>query len=247
MDRTARLLIATTVLAWTGASFTPPAHAQVALAWNNCYGTANATQALQYACDGSLDGNSRRLVMSYELPASIDSMSMTRGVVEFRSLAPALLPDYWRVHGGGCREGVISYTPVHGAVGDPLLCANPFAGYPYNGSGGVGFGQGPDYFRAEGSMGTGFRIPVMGGKKYTAGVILIDPVLGDCAGCEQEICIQLVAVEIYFQGLPARPPVTLSGPNSTSFVTWQGLAPGICFGATPARNRTWGAIKTLYR
>jgi len=234
-------------LAIIAVGFTPRANAQVFLAWNNCYGTMNASQTLQYACDGSLDGSPRMLVMSYELPASIDSMSTSRGVVEFRSLAPALLPDYWRVHGGGCREGVISYAPVYGNVGDPLLCANPFAGYQYSWAGGVGVGQGPDYFRAEGAMGTGL-IPVVGAKKYTAGVLLIDPVAGDCAGCEQELCIQLVAVEIYFQGSrPFRPLVTLSGPNSTSFVTWQGPAPGMCFGATPTRNQTWGAVKSLYR
>jgi hypothetical protein len=38
----------------------------------------------------------------------------------------------------------------------------------------------------------------------------------------------------------------LTNPLDQSFVTWQAGIPN-CPGATPAPNRTWGALKAMYR
>ena len=227
----------------------PVAQAQVAIAWNNCLGKANAAQSLQYVCDGSRDGIPFKLVLSYELPAFVDSIESSRSIVEFRTANPSL-PDYWQLLPGGCREGGGPFfQPVSPGVGDPVLCANASPGQ--NGSGNfVTLIHPPNSFRYECSIGTTL-IPIQGGKKYLGGVMLLDPVSGDCAGCEEEICIQFVEVSVIWGTDPdpnaPRPEITLSGPNSTSFVTWQGPAPGICFGATPVRDRTWGSVKALYR
>jgi hypothetical protein len=45
------------------------------------------------------------------------------------------------------------------------------------------------------------------------------------------------------------PEVRITAPLTSNFVTWQGGAIGGagCPGATPAQNRTWGQVKSIYR
>lgn len=73
--------------------------------------------------------------------------------------------------------------------------------------------------------------------------------LGACSGCGTPVCIVFNSLTVYdyppFGGVRAYVP----NPLQRNFVTWQGGTSGmaICPAATPARNRTWGVLKTLYR
>lgn len=66
---------------------------------------------------------------------------------------------------------------------------------------------------------------------------------GACPGCEENACIVFNSLHLTLHDLTV---TELDVPLDRNFVTWQGELPD-CPGATPARNRTWGAVKTLYR
>jgi len=74
----------------------------------------------------------------------------------------------------------------------------------------------------------------------------IDEVI-PCAGCDVGVTLVLNQISLY--GSAATDDVTLPGTTvgATQCITWQGGAgAGIC-GETPARNTTWGQVKSLYR
>jgi len=245
MDHKRRLAV---VIAIASMSIGSPhgAEAQVYMSWNNCYGTVNASQSLQYACDGSRDGAPFRLALSFDQPASAESLQSVTSTIEFRSIAPQVLPDYWRVYEAGtCRAGWFpTYAPTAALVGSPVYCPNPLPGQTFAYQ--FAFSEDPTRLLSfQASMGTTL-VPLQGGKRYSAGVVSVDPVGDlDCTGCDQAICIQVAFMDLITTATFPRGP-RLHGGNPESFVTWQG-PPGICPGATTTRNRTWGTVKSLYR
>jgi hypothetical protein len=73
---------------------------------------------------------------------------------------------------------------------------------------------------------------------------------GSCSGCTQGACI--VLNEIHLEGANDLSPsdfLRVTTPlNGRNYVAYQPGAPAGCgIYATPARNRTWGALKSLYR
>ncbi len=73
---------------------------------------------------------------------------------------------------------------------------------------------------------------------------------GACAGCSYGAC--LVLNEINLQTLTDTPDtfLRLSGalPGAADYITYNtGVTPACWYLPTPTRNRTWGAIKALYR
>jgi hypothetical protein len=222
-------------------------HAQVNLAWNACLGSATASEYVAYACDGSRDGIPFRLAMSFKLPNAVMTWG-TLAIVEFQS-PDGSLPDYWRLYSTGCRGGILTASSGGAAAGicspawpagvqTPLVSAS-------NASTSTVLAQ---VLIATGDACNTY--PLAPGT-YSAGQVLIDPILdvdtgfGACAGCAKEICIRLRSVEVLAPC--AGPELILTGPADRDYVHWQGPTPGLCAGATPTRNRTWGAIKAIYR
>ncbi len=69
-----------------------------------------------------------------------------------------------------------------------------------------------------------------------------------CGGCTTPVCIVFNSLQV-FQSWPPHALLTdVNTPLQRNFVTWQGGTSGmaICPAATPARNSTWGSLKTLY-
>jgi hypothetical protein len=69
---------------------------------------------------------------------------------------------------------------------------------------------------------------------------------GACAGCDVPMCIVFNSINVVAGATVNRFISTASSPGS-NYVTWQGGAGTNCPAATPARNSTWGAVKSLYR
>jgi hypothetical protein len=65
---------------------------------------------------------------------------------------------------------------------------------------------------------------------------------GSCAGCTTGACLVLNEIQLYTLSHYFR----ITTPLSNNFITYNSGAPA-CAASTPARNRTWGAIKSLYR
>ncbi|MCC6651347.1 MAG: hypothetical protein IT348_09395 [Candidatus Eisenbacteria bacterium] len=66
---------------------------------------------------------------------------------------------------------------------------------------------------------------------------------GSCEGCSEPACLVLSSMRlIQFKGAG---DVVVTAEAGSRVATWQGAASGACL-FVPARNRTWGGIKTLY-
>ena len=67
-----------------------------------------------------------------------------------------------------------------------------------------------------------------------------------CAGCLDPVCI--VLNEIKLTQPAGVGDIRIQNPAARNYVTWQnGVVTGGCPAATPARNATWGQVKSLYR
>jgi hypothetical protein len=97
-----------------------------------------------------------------------------------------------------------------------------------------------------------------GGQEYYSFSLLIDhqKTVGtaSCGGCTSAACLNLISINVKTADLANH--VLLTGPANgfdSEWASWQGgggvVVNGIagCDGATPTRQRTWGAIKSLYR
>ena len=229
------------------------------LSWNSCYGAPGASNALQYACVGSLDESPRLLVASFQVPKTTPPGTPPKtfqaytgdAFIKIRSSTSGLLPDYWRISGylilpgtgTPCRVGAVTFAGT--GITDPVHCADWYSSDPSFIGLVLAWPPAPDYLWVDSGFSISSNRTLTEGMKYSAGAVLFDPAFDGCAGCEQEMCIELVSIQLV--GEHGVPILNLTGPPSTTFVTWQGPIPGICFGATATRNRTWGSVKALYR
>lgn len=241
MNSAARLCLVGAILVVAA----PSAHAQIDLAWNNCFGVGNASDVKTYACDGSLDGIYQYLVPTLTPTFDIPFRSMD-AILEFRSPS-GTLPDYWRIWGTGCRPGVFSAAGTVAGVGNTTDCPYVYGSLSvFMASDGVPGGAGPDFIRMQFGATSGSLVTLQAGKTYRAGVVRIDPVLDPaCTGCAEDVCVRLVSINLDPIQYPGT-AVTLTTPLHRNYVSWQG-PPGLCAGATPLRDRTWGSVKALYR
>ncbi|HYM80986.1 MAG TPA: hypothetical protein VEY91_06190, partial [Candidatus Limnocylindria bacterium] len=77
---------------------------------------------------------------------------------------------------------------------------------------------------------------------YAATVTLRNVASTTCAGCDVPVCILFTAAQLF------DPDTIIDGspPGGRNFITWQGGAGANC-AEVPARNKTWGEVKALYR
>ena len=68
---------------------------------------------------------------------------------------------------------------------------------------------------------------------------------GSCAGCADAVCIVLDNIQLFQPPEQNNDPM-ISSPADRNFVTWQAADP-TCPASTPAANKTWGQVKSLYR
>lgn len=240
------------------------AHAQINLAWNDCLGQPSAVANVEYACDGSRNGNPFRLVASFVAPADLNAfvgIQMFFSIeTMFASEGPHLAPmtDWWRLGIGECRDGNLVFPASMAGIGTGTtgLCQNPFLGavtgggyqytYPLIGN--------PDFVRLEAAFARDTPIALTNGQHYLAGVITLDT-FGDvpsegvavCAGCCGKRAIILYQVVLLQEPGQVPPPqqdlYVLSTAATRQHVMWQDHE--AC--ATPTRRASWGLIKTTYR
>jgi len=255
---TRRLVLALALIA----SSVARAYAQggINLAWNDCLGQPNAAANVEYACDGSRNGNPFSLVASFLAPADLSAFVAIQMVFSietmFASEGPHLAPmtDWWRLGVGECRYGNLAFPASMAGIGTGTTgsCQNPFLGavtgggyrytYPY-----------PDAVRLETAFARDSPIALTNGQHYLAGVITLDT-FGDvpaegvavCAGCCERRAIILYQMELYQepgQVPPQQDLYVLTTSATRQYVMWQDHEN--C--ATPTRRATWGSIKAAYR
>ena len=228
------------------------------VAWNNCLGVGNGAQDVSFACDGSRHGQPFRGVISFIAPATCDSFVGVQMTIDLSADGtfpdPSVLPDWWRLRNGECREGNFSYPASFAGVGD-ATCLNPWANANRTG-GGYDYTSGTSRAHIRFAFARDTPTHLDEGKHYIAGVFEIDTWkdvgTGDevCVGCAQAACLVVSEVGVYqVVGTPPQDAFILNAAATRNFISWQGGDIGGygCPAALPVRRVTWGAIKAIYR
>jgi len=227
--------------------------AGINLSWNDCgaFGAARQT----FACD--TNAGPHVLVGSFVAPAGIDSMSGHEVVIDVQSACP-VLPEWWKMRAGFCRAGALGYS--FDFTGGTYNCYDYWQG----GALGLMAMDAPAGNRARIKAvialpaGDGLIGPIAEGTEVYSLKAIINSTktvgLGACEGCQIGTCIIINSINVY-QGPALR--FRLTNPDLRQIVTWQSAqfwygdfgGPDACVDdcPVPARARTWGQIKSLYR
>ena len=244
-----KLLLSCTLLALTASL----ASAQVQVSWNECEGSGNENEV--FTCTVNA-GTFHNLVTSFTSPANLTAFVGSTSNVELVS-GGAAMPDWWR--GDACRLGQFNSVDPSGVLG-LVGCVNPFDGAGlFSGLVVVQNGVNGDVNRQRIQWDAVRDSPaqIAAGAQAIAGALEIRNAkttgTGACAGCATPVCLVVKAVSVYqVSGTPPQDTYVLSNPATpagANYATWQGGAVGGagCPGATPAKNATWGQIKSTYR
>jgi len=188
------------------------------------------------------------LVCSYVAPCCVTAAGHNEIVLDFQSMS-ASLPAWWGFRPGLCRPSSLAQSPDF--TTGPFTCFDYWGGLAIAGS----LSDPPVgnrwRYRALVAVVVGTERPIPEGTETYADKIIINNArttgLGSCPGCGIGVCIVLNSIKIL------QPPGTpggnkfISAPAVRNWATWQGGIGTDCFAATPARNSTWGSVKTLYR
>jgi hypothetical protein len=247
------------------------AHAQINLAWNSCITQSSAAANIQYACDGSRNGDPFKLVASFIPPNTLPGFVGGMLIIDVSMPgADPPLPDWWRYQktfpSSGipeCRDGNLAFPASNTGVGSGSsgACQNPWlgaftgGGLQYNNHGdeasGI-FAGDHDKARILVSFARSSPFMLVGNQQYHWGAIEMDS-YGDvatedhsvCQGCCQPVLITLVRVELDQEaGSPGGDVNYFTTPATRNYVWWQQNG---CNGAVPVRKSSWGAIKATYR
>ena len=250
----------------------PAAHAAgVNFAWEKCL-PEGGTSLHYFACDTNVTSPVAVAVASFMPSVDRPAFVGFEAVVDLKSTTDAL-PDWWQFFNpGSCREQSLSVSADFGAS-PHTQCADPFGGPTRGGIAGyltsttippAPYGP-PAYERLKCAFATDDVRPVLNGVEYFAFTIRIDgghsTGAGACAGCNVPVCLLLTEIKVVENTGPYE---RLSHPIQNQLIGWQcgqGSASHDLWGQawlntcathgapcfTPARNRTWGGIKALYR
>jgi len=219
------------------------------LGWLDC-GSQAGTENRVFVCNTNTGGG-HILVGSFRASSFMNAVTGFSAVVDAQS-GGVSYPAWWNMRVGGCRASA-SLTSNFDFTGGPFNC------YDYWQGGAVGghFMDAPvgnrARYKAQAALPAGdTRITSIpeGLEVYTFKLTvnnLKTAGLGACAGCSEGLCIVLNSMLVTNQpGNPAGNKF-ISSPAERNYVTWQGGIGPDCLGATPAKNTTWGQVKSLYR
>lgn len=216
------------------------------LSWNDC-GSFGVGQK-SFACSNNSGVDA--LVASAVPNAAMPALNGNDCTILIQTPS-ATLPAWWQLQTGGCRAGNLSANADFTTFSN---CIDPWQGQAAAGSiyDSPAPGFGPDFARVRTTTAipTGTEIAVDAAHELYLVRLTLQHVksagAGSCAGCTQSACIVLQTVHLYAPtGVLAQ---TLTNPVLRQHVVWQdpALVAG-CPGATPARDHTWGSVKSLYR
>ncbi len=235
------LLLATALIGLTANA----SHAAtgINLSWDDC-GPAGVS-AKSFACD--TNAGTHVLVGSFEdsfTPTGVDSLTGIEAVL-YIDVSGDSVPDWWHFkQPGTCRETSLSLLmnfPAMTACADYWASRTVFSGFGYIATWGL-----PT--RARLALGAAVPYTQAGGipldvEHYAFRLVInnaqtVGP--GACYGCFRGATITLDHIKLTTTAHSTVGDLTLTAPLSQKTVTWQG-------GFVPVLNRSWGAIKRLYR
>lgn len=218
------------------------------LYWDDCsLGAARTDET--HACDRDV-GAPHKMVASLMPGEILGGMTVVQGLIRMVVDGPAL-PDWWRTDAGGCRYGQMTGDGLIGSELPPFSCASP---WPAAVLGGAVFSPTPslgpnraNIFWILAAPETILFDPGVAPEWYLIEINLRRNRTTTCSGCEIPACLVLNEVRMTRPAGDPRGDLFLSAPALSGYVTWQGGGAINCPGATPARDRTWGQLKGMYR
>lgn len=234
---TAALTITASVASAAGLNF----------AWNDCP-SGGGVQNKTFACASNTGTNT--LVGSFIPPVGVTAATGIEVVVDLLTAGPAYA-DWWAFRNvGTCRQTALSANADF--TGGPSNCTDYFVGAA---SGGLtnfesGFSGTANRARIKAlwAVPPANAGPLDSGTEYYAFKFNISNAktvgTGACTGCTDNVCLVLNMIRI-------TQPVgvgnfDVSDEATSRTATWQSEVAGTCL-PVPARNRTWGSVKALYR
>lgn len=215
------------------------------LFWNGC--SVSGQDSRVFACNTNAGANFLfvSVVPPHDMPNFSGVWFQMRIAVDDVSV-----PPWWQTTAQGCRPGALQFEA------DPLLngssCPDIWQGARVQAYIAIGQDSAPYRLRMDclaqfwdgvnrtlAADGTEYHVARFRiGHEKTVGT-------GSCAGCTAGACI--VLGELRLLGAPGLGDVIINNPAAGNWVTWQGSGSPQCPQATPTHNRTWGAVKELYR
>jgi len=219
-------------------------------------GAGTTTNTLTNACTSNT--GSMTLVGSAVIPSSMTDFIGAAAIVDVQT-DNATIPDWWRGDAAGCRAGAITalmdatvapscatiwdgqaaILPVFAVLAnDPNRTGNdvPVNRVRFNAGAAVPAGYALD---ADGTTELGVVKFTITRAKTTG--------TGNCAGCSSGACLVLNEINLQSE-TPGAPFIRITSVLTNNHVSYNGTGLTlICPDAVPVRNRTWGAVKALYR
>lgn len=217
------------------------------LFWDDCSLGAAQVDATDPCAS---EAGSHRLVMSLMPGEVLESVIGVNVVIRMVVDAP-VLPDWWRLDGGGCRTGKLIGDYLIGIANPPFSCV-PAWNAQVQGGVQMNLDLGGGLNRANILFVAGVPAPVtldpgVSSEWYLGAISILRAGTATCSGCSVPACLVLNEMRIV---RPAGYPggdLILTSPALSAHATWQGGGAISCPGATPVRDRTWGQVKQLYR
>jgi len=221
----------------------------------NCWGDGPQLSVMTFACASNSSPANWRMTASFKLDTGVtDWINWDEKIMAVSETGT--IPDWWLLSAPGtCRTTISNvFLNSQGYVGNGADCQDQFGGagtmigatnYAYLVPGvqvqiqaantllaGVPFDAGLEQFVS--------MITIKNGK--TVGT-------GSCAGCATGMVFGFYELKLGYENSPADPS-KLSTPyvGGNQCLTWQhGWTGQPCNAPVPARNTTWGQVKSLYR
>lgn len=163
--------------------------------------------------------------------------------------------DWWRFGAGGCREGALTLSTDGSAMmGGAEACIDPWAGLATGTLGDWGVDGYHIWTTATCTLAK--PVAIEAGIKYFACQFRVDAsktVSGECWGCLVPSLFGLRSIELHFAGGEEPEVLDWPFPGDARCLNYQATTIEIGYWGcsvgpiVPARNSTWGQIKSLYR
>jgi len=212
------------------------------LYWGNC-GLGGGTTAATFACNTNT--GLRFTVNASVFPAAPMNQFASASAIIDVSVSGGVLPPWWQTNTGQCRAG---YVTISFSPGDNLTDCGDIWGFQtiVQVSAMQQGVNGPDRVRINGlaAIPAGNEIPLATGSElWLCKVDILRNNTVACVGCSQPATIVFNETKLLS---PSEPQQVITNPADNYCVGWNGGVVS-CPGATPTENRTWGAVKNLYR
>jgi hypothetical protein len=226
------------------------AHAEIDLAWSNCLGASGATTSVTFDCDPA-GGSVYELIGTFVIPPGLPNFIAMDVLLDVNDEGSAVLPLFWELEQGGCNA-----TGIGISASKPSACSShstpwgPLGSQAFAVINGYAVGYtAPNRARLLATISRDASSPInLSGsptRYFAFDLEFFMSSAGTCSGCSHPLDIVWQGAALYTNDGAPTSTLTALDPGSSYCASVNGG--GTACSATPARRKTWGELKTLYR